>query len=267
MIRRARRTRRSWADPSRRSQRSRRRLRGHGRHLDQRDLAAVRPRRDGFVMGEGAGVLVLEALEAARGARRHDARRGARLRRDRGRPPPDGARAGRARRGAAMRARARRRRLRPERGGLRQRARHPTPLNDRAETVALKRRSATAPARAGVVHQVGHRPPARRRRGGGGGRDAARAARADGAAHARLRGGREGSTWTTCRTARGRWHGRQRRAPAIGLSNSFGFGGHNAVYASRGGDEHRSRHEPPEEREADAARAPRRSCATPGSSR
>ena len=50
--------------------------------------------RAGFVIGEGAGALMLEELEAARGPRRHDLRRGARLRHLERRLPPGGARAG-----------------------------------------------------------------------------------------------------------------------------------------------------------------------------
>ncbi len=96
-------------------------------------------RRDGFVMGEGAGVLVLEDLESAQARGADDHRRAARLRRDRRRPSPHRARAAGPRcdqgdpAGTGQDAE-----LLPEDVDYVNAHGTSTPLNDRAETFAIK---------------------------------------------------------------------------------------------------------------------------------
>ncbi len=187
-------------------------------------------RRDGFVMGEGAGVLVLEERRRGTRARRRvlgevlgyastsDAHHLTA-------PEPEGRGAAEAIRRALKDAD-----LAAERDRLRQRPRHldaaERPSRDERPEVRARR---ARRARAGVLDEVGDRPPARRGGRGRGGRHGAGAARARSAADPRLRAARRrhGSrlrprhSQAACAAPESR--------PAVGLSNSFGFGGHNAV--------------------------------------
>ena len=94
--------------------------------------------RAGFVMGEGACVLVLEELDGGARARRHGLRGGARLRRVERRAPHGAARAGGDRRRGDDARGARRADVAPERVGYINAHGTSTPLGDAAETKAIK---------------------------------------------------------------------------------------------------------------------------------
>jgi 3-oxoacyl-[acyl-carrier-protein] synthase II len=95
--------------------------------------------RDGFVMGEGAGVLVLESLEHAQARGRPDLLRTRRLRRHLRRPPHHHARPRGQGPLMAMRRRHRERRDAPEQVDYINAHGTSTPYNDKFETLAIKR--------------------------------------------------------------------------------------------------------------------------------
>ena len=185
-------------------------------------------RRDGFVMGEGAGVLVLEDAETAelRGAPILGYVAGYGATADAHHmtaPEPSGDGAARAIRKALADAEI-------EPGAIAYVNAHgtSTPLNDRSETEALK----TALGDAGLqdpdlVDQVRDRAPARRGGSRRGDRDAAGAPGQAGPSDSQLRGARRG---TRPRLRPGKAKALPLNGhPAVGISNSFGFGGHNVV--------------------------------------
>ena len=191
-------------------------------------------RRDGFVMGEGAGVLVLEDAERGRG--RGAPRRWARCSATRAtlrRPPPDRPEPSGRDAARAIALALRDAGLEPEDVDYVNAHGTSTPLNDRSETEAIK---------AGARRATAHRIPISSTKsaighllGAAGAVEAVATIEACGAASRRRpwagRSAIPSSTSTTFPARRGRSSTgqRQRKRAPIGISNSFGFGGHNAV--------------------------------------
>ena len=180
--------------------------------------------RDGFVMGEGAGVLVLEEYEHAKAARREDLRRGHRLRPVRRRLPHH--RPGRGRRRRLPRheggAEARRSRHRPDR--LRQRPRHLDAAGRRDRAAA--RSSGCSASDAYKLSMSSTKSATGHLLGAAGAVEAIFSILA-----IRDQTRRRPSTSTIRRGLRhrsGAQAGQAAASAAIALSNSFGFGGTNA---------------------------------------
>ena len=183
-------------------------------------------------MGEGAGVLVLEDEELARERGAERARRGARLRRDLRRAPPDRARPDRRLGRACDHARARRRAAHPGRARLRQRARH-------LDAAQRSLGDDGAEARARRARHTRFRCPRRSRRSGicSAPPGAVEAIATVLALHERIAPPTLGYdertrawTSTTSPTVPRPLPPPERHGPpATAISNSFGFGGHNAV--------------------------------------
>ena len=151
---------------------ARRRVRGDARAVDpqRRPRGARRARsttgRDGFVIGEGAGVAGARGARARAGARRGAARRARRLRRDRRRLAHHAPGAGRHRRGPGGAARPREgRRVAPTTSITSTPTRPPRPRATRRSS-RRSRRSSASTRGDGPDHrqQVDDRPHARRRR-------------------------------------------------------------------------------------------------------
>ena len=204
------------------------RVRAHDRaeHAQRRPrarVAAVRRRPRRVRHGRRRGRARARALGPRRRPRRAHLRRGRRLRPQRRRVPHHRAVARRRRRGRVHAARARRRRARPRRDRPRQRARHV----DAAERRGRGRgdpQGVRRDAAAGHVDQGRHRSPHRRGRRDRGDRVPARVRATARCRRPRTSNGSATRSRSTSSPAR-----RAPLAPAPALSNSFGFGGHNAT--------------------------------------